>query len=57
MERQRHKYKLELSTLQSNTNSLECIRNQISFPCLFRHIYSLSRDDLQTMRTIYGFEV
>ncbi|CAH8536251.1 unnamed protein product [Schistosoma intercalatum] len=57
IERQRHKYKLELSTLQSNTNSSECIRNQISFPCLFRHIYSLSRDDLQTMRTIYGFEV
>ncbi|CAH8528519.1 unnamed protein product [Schistosoma mattheei] len=57
IERQRHKYKLELSTLQSNTNSSECIRNQISFPCLFRHIYSLSRDDLQTIRTIYGFEV
>ncbi|CAI2728289.1 unnamed protein product [Schistosoma spindalis] len=57
IERQRHKYKLELLTLQSDTNSSECLRNQISFPCLFRHIYSLSRDDLQTMRTIYGFEV
>ncbi|CAH8549313.1 unnamed protein product [Schistosoma margrebowiei] len=57
IERQRNKYKLGLSTLQSNTNSSECIKNQISFPCLFRHIYSLSRDDLQTMRTIYGFEV
>ncbi|CAH8551711.1 unnamed protein product [Schistosoma rodhaini] len=57
IEKRRHKDKLGVSTFPSNINSTECFKNQISFPCLFRHIYSLSRDDLQTIRTIYGFEV
>ncbi|CAH8498701.1 unnamed protein product [Schistosoma turkestanicum] len=58
IERQKDRHTLlEMSTLQSYKNSLESIKNQISLPCLYRHIYSLSKDDLRTMKKMYGFEV
>ncbi|CAH8849115.1 unnamed protein product [Trichobilharzia szidati] len=40
-----------------STSSLFINKNQISLPSLFRHVYSISRDDLNTIRTVYGFQV
>ncbi|KAK4471209.1 hypothetical protein MN116_004658 [Schistosoma mekongi] len=56
-QKQKHLYKHKVSTVHSYNNSREYMKSQISSPCLFQHIYSLSKDDLQTMRTVCGFEV
>ncbi|VDP99575.1 unnamed protein product [Trichobilharzia regenti] len=40
-----------------SASSLFINKNQISLPCLFRHVYSISREDLNTIRTVYGFQV
>ncbi|TNN15918.1 hypothetical protein EWB00_000907 [Schistosoma japonicum] len=57
IQKQKHLCKYKTSTFPTHNNSTQCLKSQISLPCLFRHIYSLSKDDLQTMRTVYGFEV
>ncbi|CAH8551081.1 unnamed protein product [Heterobilharzia americana] len=40
-----------------SASSLLSMKNQISLPCLFKHVYSISREDLQTMRAVYGFQI